>query len=668
MSAAIPLPKPRIVALVGNPNCGKTTLFNALTGLHYKVANYPGVTVEKREGIVSLLDAPPATLVDLPGTYAISGSSIDEQIVTRFLSGELGTSGKPDVVLAVVDATNLERNLFLVSQLIDSGIPIVLAINMMDEAKKKGLKLYDELLSRSLDIPVVTITARSGSGLESLKSSLRKLLEFPVKSSKQFAWMPEELSTRPLKSISFDAANYSNSGSPEALRLTLEARHEATLRHDWIRKIVARCVQRAAENSSDRHVSAIDRILMHKVWGLLVLTALFAFMFQAVFLWAATPMDMIGEAVDWTAAEAKLLLPAGLLNDLVSDGIIVGVGNVIVFVPQIAILFLFLGILEDCGYLSRAVFLLDNVMRKFGLQGRSFIPLLSSFACAVPGILATRTISSKSDRIATIMVAPLMSCSARLPVYAVLIAAFIPNRVIGSIFSLQGLVLLALYIMGIAAACAVSWILKVTILKQDTSLLVMEVPPLRIPTVKVVLRGVYDRVMSFIRNATTIILACSILVWFLASFPKVPQGYVGNPVQYSYAGRLGTAIEPAIRPLGFNWELGFAIISSFPAREVFVTSLSTVYNLQEDSEDADNHSLIAALESRSKEGTFSLLTALSLLVFYVFSCQCMSTLAVVRRETNSWSWTAAMFFYMTTLAYLGSLIVYQGGRFLFGMS
>lgn len=641
---------PKSIALVGNPNCGKTTLFNGLTGSRYKVANYPGVTVEHKEGSLPLPHGSCARIVDLPGTYALVGTSIDERIVTQFLKGEIAENSKPDLVVAVVDATNLERNLFLISELIDTGYPIVLALNMMDAAERAGIKVYGELLSRSLDIPVVPITARTKSGFPTLLSAVTKALELPTTSSKRLAWIPSDHPLRdtieglsPLGPASLDAHVITTIGS---------------LRYAWIRAIVRKTTSQSS-NDDIPVITPLDRILTSRIWGLPIMLGIFGIIFQAIFLWAQIPMEIISGAVDGLSAWASSVLPPGILTSLIAEGIIPGVGNVIVFVPQIAILFFCIGFLEDSGYLSRAAFLLDNFMRKVGLQGRAFIPLLSSFACAVPGILSTRSIPTRSDRLATIMIAPLMSCSARLPVYAVLIAAFIPPTLVGGLISLQGLVLLGMYVLGVVGACGVAWALKRCLLWKESCFYVMEMPPLRKPILRIILRSVYDSVTSFLKNATTIILACSVIVWFLASYPKPEPGYQGNPVQASYAGQLGTAIEPAIRPLGFNWEIGIAILSSFPAREVFVTTLSTIYNISDD--DDENTGLVKTLQERNQSGLFSTLTALSLMVFYVFACMCMSTLAVCKRETGSWGWTLGMFGYMTALAYVASLTVFQLG-------
>ncbi len=639
---------PKTVALVGNPNCGKTTLFNALTGSRYKVANYPGVTVEKKEGSLRLNDGSSVRLLDLPGTYALEGSSVDEKIVTSLLTGKLPGTPRPDLVVAVVDATNLERNLFLVSELIDEGFPVVLAVNMIDAAEESGIKVYDELLSRALDVPALTMSARSKRGIDSLVEAIGAGLSRSSASSRRGAWRTSESSVASNQAAPVDTFPAANADTLAEI---------GSQRYRWIREIVARSTSKTGSGAQDSGASRLDSLLTSRVWGLPIMLLVFGLMFQAIFLWAQAPMDLISGAVDSVSLWLSQSLPPGMLSSLIAEGIVPGVGNVVVFVPQIAILFLFIGLLEDSGYLSRAAFLLDNVMRRFGLQGRAFVPLLSSFACAIPGILSTRTIPSRSDRLATIMIAPLMSCSARLPVYAVLIGAFVPRKLVWGWVSLQGLVLLSMYALGVVAACGVAWALKKTLLRKDPSFFVMEMPPLRRPLPKVVARGVVDSVISFLKNASTVILACSVVVWFLASYPKPSEGFQGNPVQASFAGQLGTAIEPAIEPLGFNWEIGIAIISSFPAREVFVTTLSTIYSISDDS--GENEGLIANLQERREQGVFSTATALSLMVFYVFACMCMSTLAVAKRETGSWGWTIGMFLYMTALAYAASLATFQ---------
>jgi ferrous iron transport protein B len=640
---------PKSIALIGNPNCGKTTLFNALTGARYKVANYPGVTVEKREGSILFNDTTCARLFDLPGTYALCGTTLDEKIVTQFLHGELPGCSKPDLIIAVVDATNLERNLFLVSELIDAGYPLLLAVNMIDSAKELGLSVYCELLAKELDMPVIPLSARSKIGISALIEAAHHQLAKGTASKRTLAWLPESSEKHAHLAQLATSIKPRDPDSVTAI---------GSLRYAWIRSVVSRTTKHSANPHSYR-ASRLDSVLTSKIWGLPIMLSVFWLVFQAVFLWAQAPMEIISTAVDASSAWLASLLPAGLLTNLLTQGVVPGVGNVIIFIPQIAILFFFIGILEDSGYLSRAAFLLDNFMRKVGLQGRAFVPLLSSFACAVPGILSTRTIPSRSDRLATIMIAPLMSCSARLPVYAVLIAAFIPATLIGGFISLQGLTLLGMYLLGVIGACGVAWILKKTLLWKEQSFYVMEMPPLRRPILKVVLRSVYDSVISFLKNATTIILACSIVIWFLATYPKPPQDFDGPAIKASFAGQLGIAIEPAIKPLGFNWEIGIGILSSFPAREVFVTALTTVYNVGDD--DDEHQSLIKNLQERHAAGLFPTATALSLMVFYVFACQCMSTLAVCKRETGSWAWTIGMFSYMTALAYLASFVTFRLG-------
>lgn len=620
------------VALAGNPNCGKTTLFNALTGLKYKVANYPGVTVEKKKGKLCLLEFNDASLLDLPGIYSLVGTSIDEKIATALLKGELKDEKVPDCIVAVIDSSNLERNLYLVTQLIDLGIPLILALNMQDLAQKKGIIIQAEILSKLLDLPVVSIVANKAQGLDFLRSEISKSLSNKKTSAKKLAWRE------------FLEAKDEDYGA------------EATARYQYISDIIKKCcVQKNTNNNSIE--DKFDRLSTHKIWGTLLFISIMSFFFQAIYLWSEVPMNMIDSLIQWLSKNAAAMLPNGELESLIVDGVIAGVGNVLVFIPQIALLFFFLGILEDTGYLARAAFLMDRIMRPFGLQGRSFIPLLNSFGCAIPGIMSSRTIPSRADRLATILVAPLMSCSARLPVYTVLIAAFIPNEHIYGIISLPGICMLAMYLLGIIGAAIIAWALKLSVLRGKPAIFLMELPSMHLPSMKNILREVLDRALTFIQSAGTTILACSIILWAMASYPKAPADYKDNPVKYSIAGRIGTAMEPVIKPLGFNWEIGVGILASFAAREVFISSLSTVYNLA--SEDDDNSTLIETLKQKKSDGSFSTASAISLMIFYVFACQCMSTLAICKKETGSWGWTAFMFIYMTTLAYICSLIFYQ---------
>ncbi len=679
------------VCLAGNPNCGKTTLFNALTGLNYKVANYPGVTVEKKSGTLQISSLRTTVqLVDLPGIYSLSSTSLDEKIATQYLTGELPTEPPPDIIVAVVDAANIERNLYLVTQLIDCGIPMIIALNMTDLAEKRGIRVYDELLSRGLDVPVVPLIAKSGSGINELEAALCSILHSGEISKKSFAWLPPDSLflekakligtayqkthrsaevTAPLIGCSLISDSFS-SPSPEISHAVTEARdilngagvdpytYEATERYHWIQDILKTSCS-IQDNASVHLARRIDSLLTHQLWGSLIFVLIMGIIFQSIFMWSQIPMDLIDQSVGWLSETIAALLPEGQIKSLVVDGVIAGVGSVVIFIPQIAVLFFFLGLLEDSGYLSRAAFLMDGLMRRVGLQGRSFIPMLSSFACAIPGIMSTRTIPSWADRLATILVAPLMSCSARLPVYAVLIAAFIPDTYFFGVVSIQGLTLLSMYLLGVVGAGVVAWILKKTLLRREPAFFVMELPPFRRPSLLLVLRDVVDRIKIFLQSAGTVILACSIILWFLASYPQTDAGESPD-LRMSYAGQAGVLIEPVIKPLGFNWEMGIGLIASFAAREVFVSSLATIYNIQDD--DESSSTLIEALKARAIRGEFSTATALSLMVFYVFACQCMSTLAVTKRETGSWRWVGFMFAYMTGLAYVASLITYTIAR------
>lgn len=667
---------PRI-ALAGNPNCGKTTIFNALTGLRYKVANYPGVTVEKKEGPAKLNNGAAIQVLDLPGIYSLSGNSIDERIASQILIGDLANETRPDLIVSVLDAANLERNLYLTTQLIDLGLPVIIALNMMDIAEKRGISIKKELLSSALDVPVIALSADKGAGLEELKEAIAKTLANPRASDKQMCWLPicspyrdaaQELgnledATGKLPTLLKGAALLADEVLPsnpdvsekltgwkkELLLKNIDcASFEATSRYQIANWIFKRCVV-VTPPGLPRISDEVDALITHRVWGVVIFIFIMALIFQAIFLWASAPMDLIDSSFTTLGNFINHQMADGPLRSLLVDGIVAGVGSVLIFIPQIAILFLFLGLLEDSGYLARAAFIMDRIMRQFGLQGRSFIPLLSSFACAIPGIMSTRTIPSFADRMVTILVAPLMSCSARLPVYTLLIAAFVPEHRLLGVISLQGLVLLSMYLLGIIGAALVAWILKLSLLRGAPALFIMEMPVFKVPGLKVVLRDVWDRIVLFIKGAGTVILACSIILWFLASYPE-------GSVKESYAGQIGTAIEPIIKPLGFNWEIGVGILASFAAREVFVTSLATVYNLQ--GADETSESLISMLRHRHETGEMTTASALALMVFFVFACQCMSTIAVCRRETGSWRWPALMFGYMTVLAYLAAWATY----------
>lgn len=689
-----PRKKPLRVAIAGVPNSGKTTLFNALTGMRYKVANYPGVTVEKKEGRTVLPNVGEVIFCDLPGTYSIFGGSPDELVASRFLSGLIPSEEQPDLIICVIDTCNLERNLYLASQLKDQGRPLILALSMNDLALRDGIHIRKELLARNFGAQVVDISGRNKTDLSSLYASLSSIP--PTASGFDWCLCPEFIEHSKTLGVRF-AELQKVSASPEqsivlgmslltgarasahpALETQVQTAREALAlkgisagsvetrdRYAWISSVIAKSVSFASAERN-RGTESVDRILTHKLWGGLVFLGIMALVFQAIFSWAEAPMNLIDDGISYFRSFVSSWLPPGILRSLIVDGIISGVGSVLVFVPQIVILFFFIAVLEESGYLSRAAFMMDNLMRRFGLQGRSFIPLLSSFACAVPGILSTRSIPSWTDRMATILVAPLMSCSARLPVYTLLIAAFIPDTALLGFFSLQGLTLLAMYLLGAFGAGMIALLLKKTLFRGSSTHFVMEMPPYRMPQPLNILRTVLDRVLLFLKAAGTIILACSIILWFLASFPQREGASRAEAVESSYAGRLGHLIEPVIKPLGFDWKFGVGIVASFAAREVFVSSTAMLHNLEEEE---PSESLVLAVKNERDPKTGKLrytpLTAISLMVFFVFSCQCMSTLAVCRRETGSWRWMAFMFAYMTAMAYLASLATYQLGSRLF---
>jgi ferrous iron transport protein B len=717
------------VALVGNPNTGKTTLFNALTGMRQRVANFAGVTVERVEGAYRGPDGRRVAVLDLPGCYSLSPHTPDEAIALDVLLGRAAGVPLPDVVAVVVDAHNLERNLFLLSQLLELGRPLVVALNQWDAAKADGIRIDVVELINELGVTVIPTVATKGHGIDRLRHAIARAAELPLPArrfdlpaSVAGAIAPVEGAlerqglSRPqaeLEALMLLAPASSELRDPtskkrvsslgtwilelgtvlEDARATITAAGhnaaslEAELRYRWISGVVQRTVTRASRHSraaTDR----VDAVLLHRVWGPLIFVAVMTLMFQAIFSWAQPLMDAVQALLGGIGSGVGAFLPPGDLRSLIVDGVIAGVGSVLVFLPQIAILFLFIGILEDSGYMARAAFIMDRYMRRVGLHGRSFIPLISGYACAVPAIMSTRTIERSADRLATIMVVPLMSCSARLPVYTLLIGAFVPSVAVLGIFDLKGVTLLAMYLLGTITALGVAFVFRRTLLKGQVQPLIIELPPYRIPSPRTLAITVAQRASLFLRRAGTIILALSVVLWALASYPRAEvSGGRGQTVQgrlspstsnlaaseqeyqlaHSALGYLGRGIEPLVRPLGFDWKIGVSIVSSFAAREVFVSTMGTIYGVG-----SDDGSTLKALPDRlraERDATgrpvYTTLTALGLMVFYVYALMCMSTVAVTVREAGGgrqgWRWAGLQFGYMLLLAYSAAWLVRQVG-------
>lgn len=601
------------IALVGNPNCGKTALFNRLTGSRQKVANYAGVTVERKAGELITASGRHVRLLDLPGAYSLAATSPDEAVTRDICLGQRADERRPDLLVCVTDATNLRLHLRFVLEVKNLGVPMLLVLNMSDAAQRRGIRIDRARLEALLGIPVVETIAVRQDGVSALIERFDRSLP----------------------------------PAPVPLSQTADL-------HAEVRRLLAETVNMPTATATID--DAIDRWALHPVWGLVLLCVVMFLMFQAVFSWAAPVQDGIDSLISAAGDALRAAMPAGALRSLVVDGVLVGAGSVIVFLPQILFLFLFILILEESGYLPRAAFLLDRLMVGAGLTGRSFIPLLSSFACAVPGIMATRTIQDPRDRLATILVAPLMTCSARLPVYTLLIGAFVPKQSVLGVFNLQGLLLFGLYLAGIAAALLVAYVMKWLQRDATEHALLLELPSYRVPHVRDVAIGLYERARIFLRRVGTIILSLSVLLWFLSTFPGPPADAVGPAIDYSFAGRIGHVLEYVFAPIGFNWQICIALVPGLAAREVAVSALATVYALSAATDDA------ATQLSPLLTAQWSLATALSLLVWYVFAPQCVSTLAVIRRETGSWRIVALTAGYLFGLAYLGSLLTYQIAR------
>ena len=606
-----------IVALVGNPNAGKTSLFNALTGARQKVGNYPGVTVERKLGSLKLPGGGQVDIVDLPGTYSLDAHSPDEAVTRDMVMGVQAGERRPDAILAVVDATNLRNHLRFILELKRLGLPMVVALNMIDLAERDGLTIDVAALSARLGLPIIPTVAVRRRGLDSLAAALQPLL---VEATVPSPMPPADIRT-----------------------LQREAR------------AIADAVTTGV-GTARRWSQSIDSIVLNPVVGPILLAAILFLMFQAVFSWAEAPMGWIEAAIAWAQQVVTGALPDNWVRSLLADGVLAGVGSVIVFLPQILILFAFIIALEQSGYMTRAAFLMDRLMARVGLNGRAFIPLLSSFACAIPGIMATRTIAEPRDRLTTMLIAPLMTCSARLPVYAVIIAAFIPDQSVAGFLNLQGLVLFALYAFGVGGALAAAYLLRRTVTKGAGQTFLMEMPKYQWPSVRDFTIGLWQRAYAFLERAGTTILMVTIALWVLASYPKAPVDYPGTALDYSFAGRIGTAIEPIFAPIGFNREIVIALIPGMAAREVAVSALGTVYALQGD-EATVQQSLVERLRA-----AWPLPTALAFLAWYVFAPQCMATLAVARRETNGWRWPLFMFGYLFTMAYVAAGLTYWTAR------
>jgi len=738
------------VALIGNPNTGKSTLFNALCGVRQRVGNYPGVTVEKKIGRVKFHDRSFA-IIDLPGSYSLAPRSPDEMVAVDVLLGRRFDVDAPDVVVCIVDASNLERNLYLVSQVLELGLPTVLALNMIDVAADKGIAIDVAELGRRLQLPVVEMQAHRHSGLPELKAAVAAAVDHasPARISpfpQAFQDEVERLSERSagngapalprylVERLLLDTSGYLIQsgivdGDDELADEITAARQrlaeaglpvpgvEAIARYQWVGEVTGGVVRRAAERPTT-WTDRFDQVLTHRVWGTLTFMLVMTVLFQSVFYVAEPASAAIDMLNGWASAAVESVTPPGAIRSLLVNGVIAGVGGVLVFLPQIFVLFLFIALLEDCGYMARAAYLMDRLMSRVGLSGKSFIPLLSSFACAIPGIMAARVIENPKDRLVTVLIAPLMSCSARLPVYILLIGAFIPDkRVLGGTLGLQGLTMLVMYAIGIVAAVLVAWALRCTLIRGAAPPFVMELPSYKLPGLSIVVHRMLDRGWAFVRRAGTIIFAITIVVWAAGYYPRNPDSIdpallarqaslagqiaafesarpaesedgigdgdsiealevqlmqvqdriAGEHLRHSFLGRAGTLIEPLVKPLGWDWRLGCAAIASFPAREVVIATLGVIYNLGDD-EDERSESLAQTLRDATWDGTdrpvFNIPVALSVMVFFALCAQCASTLAVLRRETNSWRWPVFTFVYMTGLAYVGAFLTYQVGMWL----
>ncbi|MEQ9266620.1 MAG: ferrous iron transport protein B [Balneolaceae bacterium] len=699
------------IALVGNPNTGKSTIFNALTGLRQKIANYPGITVERKTGTTEI-GGSKYSVIDLPGAYSLNYKKLDERIAYETLIGSYEHEKAPDLVLVVADSSNLDRNLYLATQVMDLNLPVMLVLNMVDVAEERGISIDPDQISEALNIPVISISAKNKEDVEKLKEAIEA---FDLSVPRPLKWIPSPTlleamqllidewikpctniperahyieALRLISETEFIGAFYKFEDAAKGKRVIAKAQGiiekeggnpmaiEVLRRYNFIGDCTSEASTQTKENEKTL-TDKIDAIVTHRVFGPVIFTAILLFMFQAIFSWATPFMDFIDlvfvEGGNWVSNTME----PGILNDLIVEGIIAGLGGVVIFLPQIVFLFFFINILEGTGYMARAAFVMDGFMTKVGLHGRSVVPLMSGFACAIPGIMAARTIENWRDRIITIMVLPFMACSARLPVYALLIAAFVPATTVLGVFTLQGIVFFGLYIFGIVMALLAALVMKKIFPTGQQTPFIMELPSYKLPKWGLVLQNVAERGKIFVVEAGKIIVMISIALWFLASFPKVDVSDItadstellenetidSYQLRHSYAGQFGQIIEPAIEPLGFDWKIGIGLITSFAAREVMVGTLNTIYSIEAGDEvnETLKEKLINDINPKTGKPVYSLATAISLMIFFALAMQCMSTIAIVRRETNSWKWPTAMFAYMTALAYICSFIAFQIG-------
>lgn len=694
------------VALVGNPNTGKSTLFNVLTGLNQKIGNFPGVTVDKKTGVCDLPDGRHAQIIDLPGTYSLYPKSRDESIVFSVLADKSNPL-RPDLVVVILDASNLKRNLLLYTQVADLKIPVVIALNMMDLAQKGGITIDIDSMAQRLGVPVVPISARKQEGIAKLKEAIAYANKIALQEDTiDVEALAPQLIGQISKEIKVDNAYYAlqlahqhetiNFITPSESERIEELEHEFSFhsqkaqasetiaRYNFINDLLYDTVHQKVTAQEETLSNRIDKVLTHRVFGFIIFFGILLFIFQSIFAWSAYPMKLIADFFVWAQSSLHHLLPSGPLTNLVVDGVMGGLSGVMVFIPQIAILFGFISILEDTGYMSRVTFMMDRIMRKVGLNGKSVVPLIGGFACAVPSIMATRNIENWKDRMITIMVTPLVTCSARLPVYTLLIALVVPDRNVWWIFNMQGLALTGMYIFSLISAVTVALVMKYILKSRERGYFIMELPVYRMPRWKNVGHSMYERSKAFVLQAGKVIIAVSVILWVLASygpgdrFQRIDQKYkqpqytqhlnpddlhraiASEKLENSYAGMLGHAIEPVIRPIGFDWKIGIALITSFAAREVFVGTMATIYSVEGDAEKMESvQQKMHTAKNPDGSPVFTLAVAFSLMMFYAFAMQCASTVAVVYRETKNWRWPAAQFAYMTVLAYAASFITYH---------